>query len=252
MTREQLTTRIANGRTDLIGEVLALPDWQDIVTGGDINILRWLVFYDDVTALKWVEHAGLDLAAALELDRDLADAAFFGHWRTCDFLISRGADVNYRVPDTGETPLHNALCKAGRPYFRHVIRLLLDCGADPNVQTIPGQETGAFMRDVRTCGETPLHRAGAFADLATIELLLERGADIQARDANGDSALSWASMHLRPSEILSALCFGDHQIHPRARKFIQSDHGAGWGNGMEWKFVGAYLPESVPRTKPKK
>ena len=24
---------------------------------------------------------------------------------------------------------------------------------------------------------------------------------------------------------------------------IISDHGAGWGNGMEWKLVGEYLPE---------
>jgi hypothetical protein len=26
---------------------------------------------------------------------------------------------------------------------------------------------------------------------------------------------------------------------------ITSDHGCGWGNGMERKFVGDYLPESL-------
>jgi hypothetical protein len=52
--------------------------------------------------------------------------------------------------------LHSALAKAGRPYYHYVVRLLLEHGADVNARTLPGRETGAFMRDVRTCGETPL------------------------------------------------------------------------------------------------
>lgn len=27
---------------------------------------------------------------------------------------------------------------------------------------------------------------------------------------------------------------------------MTSDHGAGWGHGMEWNVVGDYLPESTP------
>jgi hypothetical protein len=42
-----------------------------------------------------------------------------------------------------------------------VVKLLVDKGADVNAKTIAGLETGAFMRDVRTKGETPLHRAAA-------------------------------------------------------------------------------------------
>ncbi len=30
----------------------------------------------------------------------------------------------------------------------------------------------------------------------------------------------------------------------KSRRTIISDHGAGWGNGMEWKFLGDYLPEA--------
>ena len=75
-------------------------------------------------------------------------------------------------------------------------------------------ETGAFMRDCRTRGETPLHRAAAFGDEEAIQLLLDAGAAVDARDMHGDSPLTWASWHLRPVTILRKLCYGDFHIHP--------------------------------------
>ncbi len=244
MDRQAILDRIGRGRTDLVFELLRLPDWRDALREGPVRALQWFVYYDDVTALKAVLEAGGDLGS-IDLDGELGNAAFFGHWKVCDFLIGHGADVNAVVPETGETPLHSALAKAGRPYFRHVVRLLLDHGAEVNARTTPGIETQAFMRDVRTRGETPLHRAAAYADPATIELLLERGADREARDANGDSPLTWASVHLRTGAILALLAFGPHRVGRRSRELITSDHGCGWGNGMEWKLVGEYLPESL-------
>ncbi len=70
------------------------------------------------------------------------------------------------------------------------------------------------MRDCRTKGETPLHRAAAFADEEAIRLLLEAGAKVDALDANGESPLSWASWHLRPPSVLRRLCYGAFRIHP--------------------------------------
>jgi hypothetical protein len=127
------------------------------------------------------------------------------------------------------------------------VRLLIEHGADVNAKTIPGKETGAFMRDVRTKGETPLHRAAAYADEATIKLLLDNGADREARDAHGDSPLTWASEHLRPGTILQLLSFGEFRVSDASRDSITSDHGAGWGTGMERKFLGDFLPESLDR-----
>ncbi len=69
--------------------------------------------------------------------------------------------MNATVLDTGETPLHAALAKAGRPVYRHVVRLLLERGADVNARTIPGREPAAFLRDVRTRAEAPPHRVAA-------------------------------------------------------------------------------------------
>lgn len=244
MNKASILDRISRGRTDTIGELLNLPDWRDVFNEGSIKVLQWLVYYNDVTAMKVVLDAGGDLSS-INLDKELANAAFFGHWKVCDFLIAHGASVNSRHSETGETPLHNALAKAGRPYFLYVIRLLIEHGADVNAQTVPGKETGAFMRDVRTKGEAPLHRAAAYADAQIIEYLLANGADRELRDAQGDSPLSWASQHLRPGHVLSLLSFGEHQVSKRSSQIISSDHGAGWGNGMDWKLIGEYCPESL-------
>ena len=244
MTKSFLIDHISRGRTDLVFELLRLPDWQELLLEGQVRLLQWFVYYNDVTALHAVLEAG-DNLESLDLDQELGNAAFFGHWKMCDFLIKRGANVNATVPGTGETPLHGALAKAGRPYYYYVVRLLVEHGANINARTIPGQQTSAFMRDVRTKGETPLHRAAAYSDAATIRFLLTNGADREARDANGDSPLTWASEHLRPGRILGLLSFGPHQVGPRSRRNITSDHGAGWGNGMERNILGDYLPESL-------
>ncbi len=61
----------------------------------------------------------------------------------------------------------------------------------PNCVTKRNVETGGFMRDCRTKGETPLHRAAAFGDEEAIQLLLDAGAKIDAKDMNEESPLSW-------------------------------------------------------------
>jgi uncharacterized protein len=236
--------RISRGRTDFVFELLDLSDWRAILQEGDVRPLQWFVYYNDTTAMKAVLEAGGDLSS-IDINQELGNASFFGHWKVADFLITQGADVNYKLPDTGETPLHSALCKAGRPYYLYVLRVLVENGADVNAKTNPGRETGAFMRDVRTRGETPLHRAAAYGDEAMIAYLLANGADREARDANGDSPLTWASEHLRSGNILKLLSFGPHFISDAGAANITSDHGCGWGNGMERNLLGDFLPESV-------
>lgn len=238
--------RISRGRTDYIIELLNRPDLADLLQRGPVRPLQWLVYYNDPTGLRAVAATGVGLSS-IDLDAELANAAFFGHWKVCDFLISQGADVNYCVPATRETLLHNALSKAGRPYYYYVVRLLVERGAPVNAATRPGVETGAFMRDVRTRGETPLHRAAAYADERTIRFLLDHGADPTARDAHGATPLTWASEHLRPGAILALLSYGEHRISTAHAERNTSDHGHGWGNGMDWNLLGDYLPDSKPK-----
>lgn len=235
--------KISKGRSDFVFEFLRLPDWRELLNEGGVKPLQWFIYYNDTTALKAILEAGGDLSS-IDLNQELGNASFFGHWKVVDFLIKHGANVNHADPGTGETALHSSLAKAGRPYYLFTIKLLLENGADPNAKTIPGKETGAFMRDVRTKGETPLHRAAAYGDAEMIRCLLEKGANREARDANGDSPLSWASEHLRPGEILYLLQFGKHRISEKSKERMTCDHGSGWGYGMERNFLGDFLPES--------
>lgn len=244
MDQSEILDRIARGRTDLVFDLLATPGWNESLHSAEVSPLQWFVYYNDVTALKAVMNAGGDLSG-IDLGRELGNAAFFGHWKVADFLIANGADVNWSEPETGETSLHSALSKAGRPYYFYVVKLLVENGADVNARTIPGKATGAFMRDVRTKGETPLHRAAAYADAETIEFLIQNGAEKEARDAHGDSPLSWASEHLRPGSVLKLLAFPPHYISDLHVERNTSDHGCGWGNGMERNLIGDYLPEGV-------
>jgi hypothetical protein len=121
------------------------------------------------------------------------------------------------LQDTGETPLHAALCKSERLAHDLVIKVLLGNNANPNCVTKRSVETGGFMRDCRTKGETPLHRAAAFGTEETIQYLLDAGAAIDAIDMNGDSPLCWASWYLRPDPILQKLCYGQYSIQSSRR-----------------------------------
>lgn len=220
-----LLDRINRGRTDLVFDWIAQGHPATGAHDGT-SLINCCHRYGDVSAIRFLLGHGERLES-LGANLGLDNAAYFGHWRLCEFLIEQGADVNHADASTGETPLHAALCTANRPAFDLVVRVLLAAGADPNRATKPDVETGAFMRDCRTKGETPLHRAAAFASEETIQLLLDAGATVDAKDMNGESPLGWASWHTRPDAILRKLCYGDFYVRPdRSSSF---DHGLGWG-----------------------
>lgn len=209
-----MLSRIANGRTDLAF------DW--IEQGGDVDaqqdgasILQWCAYYGDVSAIRHLIACGADLAQ-LGRNLDLNGAAFHGHWQLCEFLIEQGADPNHSDGLAGETPLISAMSRPGVRQSR-VAEVLISAGAKVDARCKDGEETGAFMRDVRTQGETALHRAAAIADMRAIQILLAASADVTAMDARGDTPLSWASRARRESAVLRLLCFPPHAIHPDHR-----------------------------------
>jgi len=203
-----LIERIEAGRTDLV--------FETELSERDGELMRMCAYFGDVSAIRFLLACGVALSDLGE-NLDLNGAAFHGHWRLAEFLIERGADPNFALPDTRETPLHSTLCSTNRERRNLVMKVLLAAGANPNVATKPGVETGAFMRDCRTKGETPLHRAAAFGDEEAVQLLLDAGANREARDVHGETPLSWGSWYARPSAILRPLCYGDHWIRPDNR-----------------------------------
>jgi ankyrin repeat protein len=88
-----------------------------------------------------------------------------------------GMDINQPLPN-GSTPLHSLVSGARsrvRVRLSYLAQLFLQCGADPNL--------------CDNSGQTPMHRAGK-GDPALVDVLLAGGADINAKDWNGNAPIS--------------------------------------------------------------
>ncbi len=147
---------------------------------------------------------------AQALGSALEAAAYNAKPEACELLLGFGADPNTSSSPTNESVLHQAITKTENVGERtQVVQSLIAHGANVNCTTAPGVPTQCFMRDIRTRGETPLHRAAAYGDAGMISALIKAGANKAAKDINGDSPLTWGSWHLRPAEILCLLLYGD-------------------------------------------
>ena len=144
------------------------------------------------TALVWAAHAGklavcvalLD-AGAGELDNALYNSSGSGHTQVVALLLDRGANVDV---DAGATPL----VIASQDGHLATVTLLLDRGAD-----------------VHSEDDRPLRLAAALGRLDVVRLLLDHGADIHALE---DASLGLAADNGR-LEIVRLLLDRGADIH---------------------------------------
>lgn len=115
-------------------------------------------------------------------------------------LLSFGSEVAYQtaICDMGSRALLKAV-SAGRP---RQVRLLLDSGVDPN--------------DTDDLGQTPVIRAIFIEQPKNrekiVRMLLKRGAVVSQADVVGRSALLWACLYGRETEVSLLLEYADLEL----------------------------------------
>lgn len=122
-------------------------------------------------------------------------------------IVKRGANVNLRLPKgapklpatsssigtEGATPILFAADRGDVP----LMRLLLELGADPLIANAQGTTPLLAAAGVGT--NEPQEEAGEESDaVEAVKLLLDRGANINTVDANGDTAMHGAAYNISP------------------------------------------------------
>lgn len=154
-------------------------DERRFTVDGEPSVLE-TAFYKDTAKMWKLLDAGADPnEKAVDGRTPLIVAVQNGSLEIVRLLLDHKADVNAKNED-GET----ALMSASGSYDDNsaIVRLLLENGADPNV--------------AGTNGETALHKAASSNNAATMRLLLERGANSNARDSQQDTPLLKVTLSL--------------------------------------------------------
>ncbi|MDQ7824928.1 MAG: ankyrin repeat domain-containing protein [Candidatus Eremiobacteraeota bacterium] len=123
----------------------------------------------------------------------LHHAACYGYMDIAKLLLDKGAPINVKEPAEWKTPLHFAVYKD----LRDMVAFLISRGADVNAQTnemiTPLHisksgaiaemllEAGANVNTETTQHMTPLLSSIAYADTHQVEVLLDWGADLNAK-----------------------------------------------------------------------
>jgi len=103
-------------------------------------------------------------------------AARNGHLNTLNLLLRSGAQVNLIAEDRGS----NALFDAALIRNKDIVKILIEAGADVNIQSKDGQ--------------TALIVVVGAGDEGIVEILVKAGADLDIKDALGVSARKYATI----------------------------------------------------------
>ena len=222
---------------DLNARRVGYPLWQVTPESADTPLHVAIERRSRDAAIMLIEMgANPDIQDVLHGRSPLHMAAIFGTSDIVSALVRHGAKVNVRAAN-GETPMLLALAKSDF----ETVRILHDCGTGAHLRSASGHsplhmavknrhieviaglakgDTGANVRDEN--GDTPLHWAADMAANARysvdgylsalennrdiceiIDALVECGANVNARNNNGESPLHKAAME--SIEIMDAL-----------------------------------------------
>ncbi len=122
------------------------------------------------------------------------------NWDIAKRLILAGSDVN-QWDIYGQGPLYAAIDKGNAAFGRNaidppnqateheIVSLLLDRGANPNMQLFYRPKSAGFGGFGASRGTTPLIRAAADGDVAVVKMLLAHGADVHLFQADHETPM---------------------------------------------------------------
>jgi ankyrin repeat protein len=169
--------------------------------------LYFAIYYDQPEIATWLIKNNADIHTVTRDRGNALHAAIYKKNVTiAKLLVKYGADVNF-LSAGNWSPLHRA-CK-GLP---EIASFLIERGADIHAQTSDGwtpfeialwaghTQIGAYLiekgADINRAnpnrGFTPLHLAAVLNDVALVQLLVDKGANLQAKDKDGKTPLDIA------------------------------------------------------------
>ena len=191
--------------------------------GKGLTLLHYASFNGSPEVMELLLDRGLDVSArGDEGETPLFNAVVGGEPAAVELLLDRGADIHARDSYYGWTPLHTSVSFVSFGRFRGtgpaLVGLLLDRGADIEARDDDGN--------------TPLHLAVAISssdaellelkdqlggepgdELEVVELLLDRGADIEARGDNRETPLHVAAYRNEEPAMVKLLLDRGAGIH---------------------------------------
>jgi ankyrin repeat protein len=206
-----------NGYPDVVQFLLSEGAAVNETAIADLTPLLYVTFFGQdecetfpLGPYPYTEHSRLEVAKIL-LDQGakinvattdgkttLHGAAWSGELDFIHYLVEHGANVR-AVDANGVTPLHNIVCTASI----EAVRYLIDQRADIHAVTADGR---TILH--AACGAPLVTELQSL--LHVLELLLDRGVEVNARDATGSTAL----------HILYVKCYRFHCCSPEAFNFL--------------------------------
>jgi ankyrin repeat protein len=198
------------GRHEFINTLLnSSADIRGTISGvGETAIMRALTSAEAIRMIKSLVAAGINVNAA---DRDGRTALHYAlshvelSFDQCklilELLFEAGADVNVRCQVTGNTPLHDAAC-IDLELRQYVFNLR------ENERRFSEESTHDIPPSERALEKTLLPDPKDLKNVEIIEiveLLLERGADFDARNLSGDTPLQCAIKSRKPAQTFALL-----------------------------------------------
>ncbi|RXM96356.1 Ankyrin repeat and SOCS box protein 9, partial [Acipenser ruthenus] len=134
----------------------------------------------NVACVNLLLQHGAKPQAEYHLSSPIHEAASRGHTECLEALLHHGADIDHNIKHLG-TPLYVACTKQNV----ESVKKLLELGANLNTE-----------------GDTPLHAATRASRPDLVQLLLEHGADVKARNTEGKEPLDLATPGSEARRIL--------------------------------------------------